>query len=323
MIVLVLAACGDNFEGLDLSEYDRAWHDARCRRLVTCGVMPDLGTCERTNPGPIATSLTFRALVANGAVQWDPEVALACIQQLEGRGCEWVDTSSSILACWAMHRGMGSDGEACVYGFECKSRECRTEGCVDACCTGTCVGDEIPLPALLGESCSFAPCRQGICLDEICVPHRREGESCEWFQCAPGLKCIGHSGVKRCEALPDTGERCLFPETSETCRRIRDLCGPDLRCRPGVVGAECEEDDQCLFYLRCDLMTHRCAPNARTIGDECFYDVDCSDLGSFCDEETQRCAWPRANAEPCTDDRGCASNLCDHDGVCAENDVCL
>lgn len=316
-IVLVLAACGDNLPGVSVREYGTAQRNATCRRLVRCGVMPDIDTCERTNLGPVWESSHWFDAVDQGLILWHPALAHACIEEQANRSCELMRSPApDSYACSYMYEGTLGDGEPCTFGSQCIGGECWSTDRDNACWVGSCVGTQPPAPVGLGETCGYAPCLEGYCNDiNLCVPYGVEGESCDvdtW--CDRGFDCVAN----RCQRLPDTGEAC-----SSWCRQISDVCGSDYTCGPAAqLGEACKWDIDCGHYGRCASGT--CITANAPMGGACTGSWDCADLTAICwfRQEVGTCIPPRDNGESCWEAGDCASKFCDGTFHCAAPESC-
>jgi hypothetical protein len=323
-IVVVLAACGDNIAGVTIREYGVAQRDAVCRRLVRCGVMPDMVTCERTNFGPVWESPLFYQWVDDGVIRWDPELAHACIEEQAAVSCERMPLSPvpSILACSTMYRGTLTEGQPCTAHSQCIGGECWSVDRDDACWIGTCVGSEPLATVGLGDTCSgYAPCIGGFCTEtNFCVPYRVEGERCGLdMWCDRGLECVNGT----CARLPDTGEPC-----GNYCRQLSDVCGLDYTCRRAAqLGHPCEWDGDCAYYLRCAVggeAAGTCVASNAPLSGECRGDWDCADPTAICGyvDNVARCIPPLELGAFCIRGASCASKYCDGTNHCADPASC-
>ena len=303
VLVVVVAACGDNLAGVAVDDYFAARRDADCRYLVHCGFLRDLETCERVNLGRDHLPPRFVEAVHSGSIIWYPRAAAECLAQAERLSCDRADPAHH-YACKKIWEPTLRDGEICTLHDECISGECWANDEFDVCTIGYCVGNTAPVPALLGESCRIAACAEGYCNDRsMCVPRKGEGESCVIDDhCETGLSC----GSFSCTQLPDHGEPCLHD-----CRRAGDRCNSLYRCaQGGTLGVPCMGDDDCSVFYRCG-PTKECVEPDLHIGDHCTRDDQCRDPDSFCDFETSTCLLPKLDGARCIRHDECESWVCD------------
>lgn len=233
-------------------------------------------------------------------------------------------------ACTADHRfGSLPLGSACVDSDQCQSGECK-----------------------------HAPYECGTCVAPLA-----EGETCGGsVHCAPHLVCRSEEPpVGTCQKPPRTipvvadGEPCSrltferidCSEPTSRCLKVRDgnpVCGPRRRfgefcgegdCERGLacvasacaaplsVGAPCTGDRECMYGLRCDGSTKRCATYGGE-GETCGSFTDCLQ-GLRCD--AGRCVRAAQEGQPC--DASASSPPCESPldcirGVCKllSADVC-
>jgi hypothetical protein len=297
VVLWVLAACGDNIQVIEPSEFEAAYTAAVCRYYERCGI----ATGEAC---PYAYRLhpdTLAALDA-GIVRWSYEVADACVAAVDRLDCDRTSALHREPACFGLVVGTKHDGEACAFGGECISRECWLEGasCTDACCIGYCTGDTPPAIGRIGDRCRFAPCAEGYCDGNLCQPTKPAGAACVLdAECDVGLGCEDEV----CTVLPGTGEECDF-----ACRNVSDRCNGI--CVPyALLGQRCYTDDECAPYYTC---TSALTCALRYAGAPCgSYGATCP-APLACDRtNTQwRCVERKADGAPCYWSDECASGSC-------------
>lgn len=324
-------ACGDE---LRVEDYDAKYVEAWCRYQVRCGAYQDVASCQGVDRFPMAPDLV--AAIHAGTVEWHPDVAEACIGVLDDLSCDQGTAAYRYqgVPCFGAFVGTLHDGDACVFGSECISRECWTENlqCAEACCRGTCEGDEMPPVARLGDRCRYAPCAEGYCEASICVPLKSEGTQCEFddSQCDIGLGCDfdPRVGYFTCQPLAGSEERCTGPAGAGRCALIDERCRASTgRCEPGrFAGETCEDNTDCMSD-RCDETSH-CVDAVFTpagLGASCMVVVDCA-APLVCDRPADAtsgtCVPAKADGDACKIDEECASFRCDGLGKCS-SDVCI
>jgi hypothetical protein len=323
---ILLAACGSS--SISVAPYAAAQRDAYCRHLVVCGELESFDACKTMNLGVrFGPSASQRAAVDMGAVQFDGDRAQACVDALGARGCDPTreDNRRTPDACFDVLRGTLHADAACGIDEECISRSCDVPDCDMACCTGTCAGDEPPVPGALGESCAAAGCQRRLFCDadvDACVALQPLGGFCASSdQCREGFYC---DPVGECAAaLPalhavctmgcrDEGTRCS--ETSHTCVEV------------GLAGAPCVDSSECSPLYRCDATLHCSA--GLPLGAPCTGTDRCVDIDAFCDipltEAVGTCTLPKDDGAPCQTDRQCQGDRCDPQShLCAAAAICL
>ena len=137
--------------------------------------------------------------------------------------------------------------------------------------------------ARLGQPCNTIPGTPG---NKICCPH---------LACDSDLTCCKPTNA----TCVDDGDCCA----DDVCRP--NPSGVGNRCLPpGLVGAECVEDTDCMGGLACEVTTGQC-------GEICGNTTCRPDQN--CDAYTLTCIGdPGA---PCLDGSECASGLCDTDAM--------
>ena len=303
ILVLVVAACGDNLAGVTLEDYLAARRDADCKYLVHCGFLRDLETCERANLGREHVNSRFAEAVHAGSIIWYPRAAAECLAQAETLSCDRADPAHR-YACGKLWEPTLRDGETCTLSDECISGECWLDDGLDLCAIGYCVGSTAPVPAPLGESCRIAACAEGYCDDhDVCLPLNPDGAPCRRdLECESGLSCGFPDG---CTRLPDRGEPCLHE-----CRRDGDRCNSKYVCaQGGTLGVPCVVDADCSSFYRCGA-AHECVEPELHIGDRCDRDDQCRAPDSFCDIDTRTCMLPKADGTRCFQGSECESWLC-------------
>ena len=307
----LVVACGDNrLPGID--DFVDAYAEAFCAHVVRCGELPDAETCARVvRFTPLHPDLI--AAVRAGKVRWHDEIAHACIELVASRSCD-LTSEEGRRPCGDIITGTLGDGAACAYGGQCVSQECWLTACESACCMGTCVGTVPPQRGAIGDVCRFAPCAEGWCDRDVCVPFRIEGEACgSDAECAYGLACPWRERV--CRPLPGPGERCL-----NQCRDLGQACSYFQQCEPvRRPGSLCYTDAECGLYLTCGPGS-QCMDRRAAIGEPCDGGaVRCEDPEAYCrfgDSREGVCVPREPDGATCTADGQCASYVCDALGTC-------
>jgi hypothetical protein len=342
VLTLVFAACGGG-GSLSLEEFPQELRDAYCRNLVRCGVVEDLGTCQKESLGRFEIDLhlsatQFAVFDANKA-KFDGGKAKDCVDKVANASCDLTDEvqrglsllSSLVLpeTCGLAATGTLHAGEACTVGSECISQACQIQACNMACCPGTCLGDAAPAIAKAGESCQRARCATGtFCnpTNTTCTALKAAGASCtSQEECDYGSACIGDGPTGLCTKLPHTGETC-----TDFCTDFGSICDPTTKKCVKVVLA----GDACLgqgFNSNCSVLyscdAGRCNAGL-AIGAQCAADDHCADFRAFCDVPegalNGTCVLPKANGQSCIFDEDCDSSFCDFDmGLCVDEPVCI
>lgn len=151
--------------------------------------------------------------------------------------------------------------------------------------------------------------------DFRCGTYRDEGEDCGSYDCTHPLWCRGGGPGDAAEGTcrPPGGEGDICTSTVE--RGGGNRCEDGLRCREdgmcralAPVGGSCAVHSDCASELWCRVDT--CAePGA--LGAACLEGVHLSCVvGTYC-ADTSTCVAARADGQPCTEARECASNTCD------------
>jgi hypothetical protein len=279
-IVLLVAACGDNLRGIELDDYPAERRAASCRYLVKCGIFRTYADCEVANVGVFEFSPSFHRAIAAGRIRWNHEAVYQCLQRAGELSCDRGDDDRNWTCDAPMWEGTLAEGEACTSGAECISRECWTNDCTDACCSGTCVGREPPKNGRIGEGCRYSGCIEGYCDGNACQPRLVAGARCLRDQeCIEGLACVNAT----CMELPDSNESCI-----NECRQVGAHCSVlSYTCRPlGLLGDPCGHDGECSPYYACGA-EKRCAVPELPDGSRCSFDGPrCTGPGSFCSSES-------------------------------------
>jgi hypothetical protein len=322
-LIAVATACSE--PALQLDDYARAYREAYCQRLVRCGEIADVETCERVT-GDLRVDLDWRSAADAGKVVWHAEAAQACVDALASLTCDRATEEYRRPRCLDVFTGTLGDGEVCAFGGECISKECFTGddmACAEACCLGTCIGETPPTPGGIGDVCRHAPCLEGWCDGNLCVPRLSEGTACSFDdQCDLGLACDYWTDPFAwvCRALPGAGEPCMSP-----CRELGQVCSSLTRaCEPaGQLGASCIARHDCASFYQCDA-SYRCAEGA-AIGEACSRAIPCADPRAHCeygDGFEGTCAMPKPDGATCATDHECESYSCNGLGACT-SDPCI
>ncbi|HET7505039.1 MAG TPA: hypothetical protein VFK02_28670 [Kofleriaceae bacterium] len=333
-IVLLLAACGSD-PVIASDDYPTEARDALCRYLARCGDAETADACKSANLGggvflrgnDAFLDASTRAALAMKLIEFDSASARACFDALAGRSCDLTSRDSRVEpeACITVFRGTRHDGESCALDDECRSAFCDVDACEMACCTGTCLGDDLPPPARDGEACAGAPCSDGLYCDQLtatCAALRPAGETClSSVECDYGLDCDLDGGT--CVPLPRLGDAC-----TGTCRDEGTTCSPASHTcvEVGLVGDPCSTSSDCSPLYRCDA-TGRCTAGL-PLDSACMAGQLCADDGAFCDvpegQQLGACTLPRPDDSPCQLDENCQSHVCDSLTLhCIPDEVCL
>ena len=311
LVVISVVGCGD--DGVPLDDLPEKFRSEYCRYLARCGVVPSQSVCEGLNIGlGLSVDPSLEAAIDAGKVKYDGNLVASCYEQLGSASCDRTDEKGRMFGgadCAGAIKGTVGGGGECALDAECKSRECDVPDCPDACCQGTCVGDEAPrLPRQLGESCeSSNDCASGsYCSAAVCAALKPAGSMCiQTGECAYGLGCAGQPRV--CKVLPTAGEPC--PDGQ--CRDEGTYCAaPGMICaKVGLPGDACTTRADCSQFYSCDATMH-CSEGAHE-GQACNAMTRCADLGNFCDTTAMICKPPQPIGAACTSDTQCESNFCD------------
>jgi hypothetical protein len=320
LFVLALVACGDNRIGIPFDQLDDALDQARCERLVRCGMFTDAAACDgyfRKRP-----DRDLAAAVKGGLVTYSGPAAEDCVAALAAQSCDTSsrDARTTPPACKAMFHGSGLPGETCSFDEECASGSCDNPNCGELCCHGTCRALE---SSEVGEPCDIdADCgRDLFCgkADAICHPLGGDGAVCDDDnECDYGFACIKASPTLAgdCRAQPHLGETCLY----QRCGDLNATCTDSTCVALGLPGDPCIDSSECSPFAECDTEAGRCIATPR-LGEACSF--GCAGE-AWCREGT--CVEPQQNAAACTADSQCLSLFCEEGVIfddCADKPLCF
>jgi len=340
MLALALFACGDDDSG-DGTPFvltaEAEFHKAACTHYTRCGLYPDEATCATANVQPVADYIDFDfdPLVVVAAlrrrVQFNGARVRACLDAIAAAPCDRTDVAyRQLLArCRGFWSGTVAGGEPCVLDEECISQSCTGAIETDQCISGVCVGDTEPetTPAGIGMPCRTDPgCVTGAYCDvatDVCIAMKSAGAACNGAdECNDGLSCVGTTGARTCTTLPAAEQPCPF----SLCRDIGTYCNQSQVCKPYVLPPTACSGGvaRCAPAYVCDVMTGACKPGPRA-GEQCQPSIQqCFEVGTVCDSTTQTCSAARADGEPCSSYRLCASGNCDaNTAMCAPQPMCF
>jgi hypothetical protein len=320
VIFLLLAACGDNVPGLPLEELQAATVQARCERLVRCGLLTSTETCAAYFRAP--DERTLQAAIEAGKIRYDGASAPGCLAALAALPCDEsaAEARTPIEACERMLRGRLDVGDTCAFDLECGSGSCDAPPCLpDTCCTGKCLPTRT---AAAGAPCTAdEQCVRGTFCGGggTCTPLSGRGQPCRAdAHCEPGHACIGASDLQdgACRAMPLLGESCPYLR----CAEVGARCDAAQRCVPlGLPGAPCTTDPDCSPFALCG-PAGTCV-DVPGLGAPCS--IDCAGE-AWCSQG--RCVAPLENGALCTADNQCASQYCEEGAAfnqCADRPICI
>lgn len=326
LLLLVVAACGDNLPGIELSELEASRRAAECERYVRCDLFGAEDVCTALFRETYDPALT--AMVDAGKLSYDPIAAAACNEALAARSCDTTAADARALpaVCSRVLIGTIAAGATCADDRECGTGRCDAPRCIlNACCTGGCAA--YVAPAKIDEACvPDTGCIEGaFCgADMHCHALGAMSAACDQdLHCAVGLACIGATELQAgaCRPLPKLGEPCPYLR----CAEIGARCD-GVTCVPvGITGAPCANDTECSEFHRCEPTTQRCV-DLPTLGQPCY--GRCAGE-AWCDTSTSNvgtCRTPQPNAVPCTASDQCASQYCEEGPIfdaCAEPALCF
>lgn len=322
-VAVAFAAC--SAPSIRIDDLATAAQDAKCTRLVRCGLFASAAACDDYFRTPPPSS--YAPAKAAGKLDFDGEAARQCEDALAAQGCD--PTSREVRAvpdaCARMFRGHVTDGDPCSFDQECASARCELPACGDGvCCIGMC-GPTRP-SGHAGDPCDrSAECIDGYCdADRTCHALVAAGASCAGDeQCDYGLACerASPSLPGSCKKLPKLGELCPY----QRCADIGAFCDATSHCAAlGLPGAPCTAHGDCSSFAECDMTRHVCI-DLPTLGMPC--DVGCAGE-AWCDRENQAgtCEMPVANDTPCDEADKCASQSCKPGPVfdsCQDYPICF
>jgi hypothetical protein len=294
--------------------------DARCDRLVRCGLLTTPQACTSFFRVPDEDNLY--AAIDAGVIDYDPSNAQRCLKALAALPCDTTarEAREPIEACRRMLAGSREVGEECSFDLECASGSCDEPVCpTDTCCTGTCLATRV---AAVGAPCTAdEECVEGaFCTRQgACTPLATQGQPCRLdANCAPRLLCIGATELEdgACREGPLLGGQCPYMR----CAELGARCNAGGVCVPvGMPGAVCASDAECSQFTICG-PSNLCI-DMPLLGQPC--DFRCAGE-AWC--SMGRCVAPVENTTPCTADNQCASLYCEEGIVfdqCADRPVCF
>jgi hypothetical protein len=325
LALVVTSACSSPSIGLD--ELEAADQDARCARLVHCGLFAAADACDAYFRKPPPSS--FGPAKTAGRLEFDGGSAKLCEDALAAQGCDPTARDARVVPepCLAMFRGRVTDGDPCSFDQECASSRCELPVCDEGvCCVGRC-GPTRPR-GHAGDACDrSSECIDGYCdTDHTCHALGAAAASCARDeQCGYGLACLQASPSLpgSCGALPRLGELCPY----RRCAELDTTCDASMRCvKLGLPGAPCMAHGDCSPFAECDMTRHACV-ELPTLGEPC--DVACAGE-AWCDRETQPaapiCNAPQPNGTPCDEADKCATQSCKPGPVfasCQDYPICF
>jgi hypothetical protein len=315
LLLPLLAGTGCGGSGGSSISVDELWGrliTAICKLEVGCGDMPDLATCQASQPVYPSDVATLKADIASGKVGYDGVKAGTCIEAFErAYGSTPALCKQSERAaigtegsedCASVFTGTVPAGGACFYAEECAgggSCEQTDPACSPAqqCCAGTCLAKPTPIP--VGGACAAA-------FDQTCVdgafcymatptstltclmPSEIEGTACtSAYLCASPLFCDldPATGMGTCRRAAATGASCNISVSFGACDDLRDYCDDATgTCKPRVVaGGTCDPQQtaNCVGYTVCQGTICVARPGSGalctgTAGPPCLGNLECS-----------------------------------------------
>ena len=325
LALTVAAACGSS--SIRIEDLDRAVQDAKCERLVRCGLFASDAACDAYFRGPPPSS--YGPAVMAGKLAFDGERARQCEDALAQQSCDLTSRAVRAVpeACLEMFRGKVADGDACSFDQECASSRCDLPVCAEGvCCVGRC-GASRPRGGV-GDACDrTSECIDGFCgTDHACHALGGADAACnDDTHCDYGLACIQPSPSLpgNCKKLPRLGEACPY----QRCADVNAICDKTSHCLAlGLPGAPCAEHRDCSPFAECDMARHACIELPK-LGMPC--DVACAG-DARCVIPTNAtvgtCVAPLPNGQPCDDPPDCASQNCKPGPVfdsCEDYPICF
>lgn len=323
--IAIVPACSS--ASVRLEDFEQAAQEAKCTRLVRCGLFVSAEACDGYFRSPPVSSLG-PAQVA-GRLDFDGVAARQCDDALAAEGCDPAARDVRVVpdACWKQFHGRIADGDPCSFDQECASSRCDLPACGDGvCCVGTC-GPTRPR-GHAGDACDrTSECIDGFCGgDHMCHALGVAQASCTSDeQCDYGLACLQASPSLpgTCGTLPKIGELCPY----HRCAGLSATCDASTHCIAlGLPGAPCSAHGDCSPFAECDMANHVCI-ELPGLGMRC--DVACAGE-SWCDFEVDptlgTCMEPQPNGTPCDEADKCASQSCKPGPVfasCEDYPVCF
>lgn len=324
--IAVATACGS--ASVRLEDFELTAQDAKCARLVRCGLFVSTEICDGYFRSPPTSSLGPAR--AAGRLDFDGAAAKQCNDALAAQGCDATSREVRVLpdACAKMFHGKVADGAPCSFDAECSSARCDLPACGDGvCCVGAC--GPTRSRGLAGDACDrTSECTDGLFCgsDHACHALGAAQASCTGDeQCDYGLACLQASPSLpgACAKLPQIGELCPY----HRCAGLNTTCDASTHCvAMGLPGAPCSGHGDCSPFAECDLANHVCI-ELPTLGMRC--DVACAGE-AWCDREADpvlgTCTVPQPNGTPCDEADKCASQSCKPGPVfasCQDFPVCF
>jgi hypothetical protein len=297
---LLFAACGGGGGSTaTVRDFLDSTHDSLCDFQVRCGAFPDKATCLAVTFSNTEQA-TILADVEAGRVDYDADQAGACLDVIEGLGCDTGSLLDSTLAatCNAVFSGHVAIGatcvndEQCVDGADCQKASSCTAA--DTCCAGSCVAAPDTEVAMGGDCSQNRNCVAGTYCSRANTCDARiteEGATCDSFSaCAAPLVCnIVATAMGTCYKPVGHDETCDPQVLLGPCADIADYCdATTLKCTSrGKDGDACDANnsDSCVAYATCQVGICKDRPVA---GEGCVVD----------------------SARACLGDLGCVNDVC-------------
>jgi len=337
LMVVVLVGCdgGGQSTPIAIGDFETAYVEAYCAKLVRCGVWEDEQTCLDVDFGHARSSYTVipaaTAAVDAGKATYDANAAGDCVAAFASSGCDYASDHDAD-ACAKAFVGLAAIGAACANDQECSSGSCSIAySGPSRCPSGVCVA-----PPTIGNSCSTGTyCGpNAYCDGTTCRARGQAGDRCDsgYGQCADDLDCVpdaGFMGPGRCRPEVADGESCVPGGGSSypvSCVEIGDFCSSESKTctRFRRLGESCSQND-----IGCSSRSNSpmiCGPQQKCIllpatGQPCT--GGCSDA-SYC-APSGTCTPYAQNGASCNSSNDCESYFCDTSsgqGICAAITVC-
>ena len=168
VVLVALAACGDNVAGIALEDYGEARRTAECEQLTRCGLFSSQEACERFVLPDIDHDIL--AAIEAKKIAFDGASAKTCLATIAARSCDSTSADARAItpACARTFTGLLDEGATCAFDGECASGACNAPDCsLNECCTGAC--EPTIIDAAVGEACNA----DRDCLDGFCGADRR------------------------------------------------------------------------------------------------------------------------------------------------------
>lgn len=321
-----LIGCSKSEPPISVDDYDSELVQARCERLVRCGVFAEQATCETNQV--VLVDINRQPAIDQGLVHYDGAAAKRCFDKIAEQTCDASieEGRNPPDDCKHIFNGTVEDGAACGSDAECASSRCeldRTTCMSGTCCAGTCASST---KAEVGSACAVDDdCTAGAFCEansHTCQQQGAANANCiDDNECQFGLACATVTFPGFCTPVNLIGGACPF----ERCAEIGATCDVGSHtCLPiGLLGAGCQDEGDCTVFENCDLTSHQCVA-LPTLGQACSGSCE-GDL--FCDSlNDSTCKTPKPNGEPCNTNFDCTSQFCLMGPVfdeCADAPVCL